>query len=110
MVDLEDDAEWATKDIIEDEEDDRYRPRSLAPPSECIDDFVSSNAVVGESSLDRLSCALGGKTVLQCILNTVQTMLQNRQSFRSNPTNTDCCLSSGLALSPCWSDGLVGHR
>ena len=58
MVDLEDDPEWSTKDIIEDEEDD-------------------SNAVVGESSLDRLSCALGGKTVLSYILTTVQTMLQN---------------------------------
>jgi importin-5 len=39
----------------------------------------SSNAVVGESSLDRLSCALGGKTVLNYILSTVQTMLQNRE-------------------------------
>ncbi|CAF3712378.1 unnamed protein product [Adineta steineri] len=58
MVDLDDDAEWSTKDTIEDEEDD-------------------SNAVVGESSLDRLACALGGKTVLNYILTTVQTMLQN---------------------------------
>lgn len=39
----------------------------------------SSNAVVGESSLDRLACALGGKTVLNYILSTVQTMLQNRK-------------------------------
>jgi hypothetical protein len=62
MVDLDDDAEWSTKDTIEDEEDD-------------------SNAVVGESSLDRLSCALGGKTVLTYILTTVQTMLQNRKLF-----------------------------
>ncbi len=60
MVDLDDEAEWSTKDTIEDEEDD-------------------SNAVVGESSLDRLSCALGGKTVLTYILSTVQTMLQNRE-------------------------------
>lgn len=37
-----------------------------------------SNAVVGESSLDRLACALGGKTMLNYILTTVQTMLQNR--------------------------------
>ncbi|CAF0719109.1 unnamed protein product [Adineta steineri] len=58
MVDLDDDAQWATNDTIEDEEDD-------------------SNAVVGESSLDRLSCALGGKTMLNYILTTVQTMLQN---------------------------------
>jgi len=58
MVDLDDDEEWSTKDSIEDEEDD-------------------SNAVVGESSLDRLACALGGKTVINYILTTVQTMLQN---------------------------------
>jgi len=57
MVDLDDDTEWSIKDTIEDEEDD-------------------SNAVVGESSLDRLACALGGKTVLNYILTTVQTMLQ----------------------------------
>ena len=43
-------------------------------------DFVHlfSNAVVGESSLDRLACALGGKTMLNYILTTVQTMLRNR--------------------------------
>lgn len=40
--------------------------------------FLFSNAVVGESSLDRLACALGGKTVLNYILTTVQTMLQKR--------------------------------
>lgn len=40
-----------------------------------------SNAVVGESSLDRLACALGGKTMLNYILTTVQTMLQNREEF-----------------------------
>jgi hypothetical protein len=62
MVDLDDDAEWSTKDTIEDEEDD-------------------SNAVVGESSLDRLACALGGKTMLNYILTTVQTMLQNRMKL-----------------------------
>jgi hypothetical protein len=44
-------------------------------------DLLYSNAVVGESSLDRLACALGGKTVLNYILTTVQTMLQNRTFF-----------------------------
>lgn len=41
--------------------------------------IMFSNAVVGESSLDRLSCALGGKTVMSYILTTVQAMLQNRK-------------------------------
>ena len=43
--------------------------------------FIYSNAVVGESSLDRLACALGGKTVMTYILTTVQTMLQNRKNL-----------------------------
>ncbi|CAF1658157.1 unnamed protein product, partial [Didymodactylos carnosus] len=63
MVDLDDDKEWSTKDTIEDEEDD-------------------SNAVIGESSLDRLACALGGKTMLQYSVSAVQTMLQNRKCLK----------------------------
>lgn len=47
---------------------------------ECLFVCLSSNAVIGESSLDRLACALGGKTVLSYVLTTVQTMLQNRES------------------------------
>ena len=31
--------------------------------------------------MDRLACALGGKTMLNYILTTVQTMLQNREKF-----------------------------
>lgn len=64
MVDLEDESDWSTKDTIEDEEDD-------------------SNAVVGESSLDRLACALGGKTVMNYILTTVQSMLQHGRALFS---------------------------
>ena len=40
-------------------------------------DFVNSNSVAGESSLDRLACGLGGKTVLPHIIVTVPQMLQN---------------------------------
>lgn len=39
--------------------------------------FVDSNSVAGESSLDRLACGLGGKTVLPHIIVTVPQMLQN---------------------------------
>lgn len=39
--------------------------------------FVVSNSVAGESSLDRLACGLGGKTVLPHIIVTVPQMLQN---------------------------------
>ena len=38
---------------------------------------VHSNSVAGESSLDRLACGLGGKTVLPHIIVTVPQMLQN---------------------------------
>ena len=37
----------------------------------------NSNSVAGESSLDRLACGLGGKTVLPHIIVTVPQMLQN---------------------------------
>ncbi|XP_078381779.1 importin-5-like [Oculina patagonica] len=58
MVDLEDDPEWSVSDELDDED-------------------AESNSVAGESSLDRLACGLGGKTVLPHIIVTVPQMLQN---------------------------------
>lgn len=58
MVDLEDDAEWSVQDEIEDEDED-------------------SNPITGESAMDRLSCALGGKTMLPHILTNVNNMLSH---------------------------------
>ncbi|XP_039601355.1 importin-5 [Polypterus senegalus] len=58
MVDLEDDDEWAIADELED------------------DDF-DSNAVAGESALDRVACGLGGKIVLPMIKEHIMQMLQN---------------------------------
>uniref|UniRef100_A0AAY5KL98 TOG domain-containing protein n=1 Tax=Esox lucius TaxID=8010 RepID=A0AAY5KL98_ESOLU len=58
MVDLEEDEEWAMADELED------------------DDF-DSNAVAGESALDRIACGLGGKIVLPMIKQHIMTMLQN---------------------------------
>ncbi|XP_048834790.1 importin-5 [Brienomyrus brachyistius] len=58
MVDLEDDEEWAMADELED------------------DDF-DSNAVAGESALDRIACGLGGKIVLPMIKQHIMQMLQN---------------------------------
>lgn len=56
MVDLDDDPEWSTQDEIEDEDED-------------------SNPITGESAMDRLACALGGKTMLPHILTNVNNML-----------------------------------
>ncbi|XP_069496567.1 importin-5 [Ambystoma mexicanum] len=58
MVDLEDDEDWANADELED------------------DDF-DSNAVAGESALDRMACGLGGKIVLPMIKEHIMQMLQN---------------------------------
>ncbi|KAI0224095.1 Importin-5 [Lamellibrachia satsuma] len=58
MVELEEDPDWAVADEIEDEDND-------------------SNAIAGESALDRLACGLGGKTMLPHILNNIPQMLGN---------------------------------
>lgn len=58
MVDLENDDNWSNSDELED------------------DDF-DSNAVAGESALDRVACGLGGKVVLPLIKEHIMQMLQN---------------------------------
>ncbi|XP_041502184.1 importin-5-like [Microtus oregoni] len=58
MVDLEEDEDWANADELED------------------DDF-NSNAVAGESALDRMACGLGGNLVLPMIKEHIMQMLQN---------------------------------
>jgi importin-5 len=58
MVDLDDDPEWSLQDELDNEDDE-------------------SNAITGESAMDRLTCALGGKTMLPHILANVTSMLQH---------------------------------
>ncbi|KAG7160960.1 Importin-5-like 1 [Homarus americanus] len=58
MTDLEDEEEWSVSDEQAEEDND-------------------SNSVVAESSLDRLACGLGGKTVLPHINATLSQMLQS---------------------------------
>lgn len=58
MTDLDDDETWSVSDEI-------------------IDDDNDSNTVVAESALDRLSCGLGGKTMLPHIVQNIPTMLNN---------------------------------
>lgn len=41
--------------------------------------FALSNAVAGESALDRIACGLGGKIVLPMIKQHIMQMLQNRK-------------------------------
>ncbi|GBP06314.1 Importin-5 [Eumeta japonica] len=56
MTGMEDDADWATSDVV-------------------ADDDNSDNNVIAESSLDRLACGLGGKTVLPQVMSSLPTML-----------------------------------
>jgi len=58
MVDMEEDEEWSFRDELEDAD-------------------IDSNPVTGESSLDRFTCGLGGKTVLPHIISTIPPMLQH---------------------------------
>lgn len=39
----------------------------------------TSNAVAGESALDRIACGLGGKIILPMIKQHIMQMLQNRK-------------------------------
>lgn len=58
MTDIEEDEEWAAADTIE-------------------DDDYESEAVIAETSLDRLSCSIGGKTVLPIVITNIGNMLKN---------------------------------
>ncbi|XP_076289616.1 karyopherin beta 3 [Lasioglossum baleicum] len=58
MTDIEEDEKWSFADEI-------------------VDDDNDSNTVVAESSLDRLACGLGGKTMLPQIVQNIPSMLNN---------------------------------
>lgn len=58
MTEFDDDEDWATADSAE-------------------DDDYESEAVIGETSLDRLACSVGGKTILPLVIGNVTNMLKN---------------------------------
>ncbi|XP_065645184.1 importin-5 isoform X3 [Hydra vulgaris] len=58
MVDLEEDEDWSYSDDVEETD-------------------MDSNSVIGESSLDRFTCGVGGKAVLPHIISTLPPMLQH---------------------------------
>lgn len=59
MTDLEEDDNWSFTENDDDEQDSE------------------SNHIIGETSLDRLACALGGKIVFPIAINVISQMLQN---------------------------------
>ncbi|XP_013772605.1 importin-5-like [Limulus polyphemus] len=58
MIDLEEEEDWAFSEEI-------------------LDDDNDSNPVVGETGLDRLACALGGKVMLPIVINILPAMLSS---------------------------------
>ncbi|VDK75825.1 unnamed protein product [Anisakis simplex] len=65
MTELEDDAEeWLSCDNAEEDSDEE-------------------NAGIGETSLDRISCALGGKAILQPFLQIIPRLIQDTQNWKN---------------------------
>ncbi|KAI1286009.1 Importin-5 [Halotydeus destructor] len=58
MTEVEDDSDWTVADVVEDED-------------------YESDAVIGETSLDRLSCSVGGKVILPIVVANINLMLRN---------------------------------
>ena len=50
--------------------------------------FIGSNSIAGETALDRLATALGGKAVLPHIVKLIPSMLVARE-YRHTQTHTD---------------------
>ena len=70
MIQVEDDEEWSiADDVVEDEDSSRLLLRSYCNVT------VSSISIAGETGLDRLAVALGGKTLLPHIIRLLPTML-----------------------------------
>ena len=62
-----------------DEDQEALVEWSVADDSE--EDDSDANSVAGENAIDRLACALGGKTILPHIMATVPQMLSSRKFF-----------------------------
>lgn len=59
-------------DMMTEQDDDR---EEWATSDETLEEDSDSNPAMAESSLDRLACALGGKTVLPIVIQQVQVLL-----------------------------------
>lgn len=59
MTDIEEEPNWSFNEAEDDDQDS------------------DSNNIVGETSLDRLACAIGGKTVFPIAIQIISQMLQN---------------------------------
>lgn len=57
---------------------------------------LCSNAVAGESALDRMACGLGGKLVLPMIKEHIMQMLQNRKLDIPKESSVACFSKSSV--------------
>ncbi len=78
MLEVSDDEDWLTHDNTEDDDDGARWVWSIWVWFAF--NFVHvlfSNAIVGETSLDRLANALGGKSILPHIISNIPAMMQS---------------------------------
>ena len=77
MLEVEDDPEWSTTDDTgEDEDSGRYMYATHTHVScQHLTFSPNSTAIAGETALDRLANALGGKAILPHIIRTIPQML-----------------------------------
>eukprot|EP00731_Ephydatia_muelleri_P030232 Em0021g755a len=66
MLEVEDDPDWLTADVINEDED------------------LEGNSITGETSLDRLANALGGRAILPHIISSVPQLLQSRHMIEGD--------------------------
>ncbi|EEC04565.1 Ran-binding protein, putative [Ixodes scapularis] len=96
MVDLSDDPDWAVTDEI-------------------TEDDADSDPVVGESSLDRLACSLGGKTILPLVVGCVSQMLASEDwrhrhaALMAVSAAGEGCHKQMEALLPQMIDGILKY-
>ncbi|KAI6650329.1 Importin-5-like [Oopsacas minuta] len=77
MVEVEEDEDWESQDCVEEED-------------------TTCNAVVAETSLDRMACALGGRTLLPHILSNVPQMLSHESwQYRQAALNVLAATAEG---------------
>lgn len=70
------------------------RLRVSAPqPPPYLHPTPDSNAVAGESALDRIACGLGGKIILPMIKQHIMQMLQNRKSTPLHAQPHSVCMN-----------------
>ena len=80
MSEVEDDEKWSTIETLDEDEDSSRSEcyQALSPGFRSIY-RTHSNAIAGETALDRLANALGGKFILPHIIQLLPNMLMSSE-------------------------------